>query len=179
MIRPEYRKTLESQHGVLVVLWVIFVVGIILYLWISEFLLAGRKLSAGPAFSEPARIVLWLLAFFDLGALAWWKKRFLTKGAILVAGLKKTKLLQALQGHESPLEEQAAGAISFYVTAKIVAFAMVEAIAIYGFALALIGHDLWGQYPLSLASGVLLLLEFPSRPFLEELLRDVEEERQK
>ncbi len=173
MIRPEFRTTLESQHKVLVTLWAIFVTAIFLYLWIVAVVLPNRKLIAGPAASEAVKMVLWLLTFFDLGSLVWWKKRFLTKEAILGAS-KNFKLLQALQGHKSPLEEQAAGVVSSYVTGKIVAFAMAEAVAIYGFALALFGRYLWHQYLLSVASGLLLLLEFPSKPFFEELLKDVE-----
>ncbi len=173
MIRPEFRKALDSQQKVLVVLWVVFIWAIFVYLWIANFILAKSGFSAGSSFSGSARIVLWLLAFLDLGYLVWWKKRFLTKEAIL-GGSKKFKLLQALQGHKSPLEEQAAGVISSYVTGKIVAFAIVEAVAVYGFVLALVGRYVWDQYLFSIASGVMLLFEFPSKPFLEELLRDVE-----
>ncbi len=173
MIRPEYRKTLESQHKVLVVLWMAFIIAILLYLWIAKLILANPKFPARYSFSETARMVLWLLAILDLGYLIWWKKRFLAKEAIF-GGAKKFKLLQVLQEHKSPLEEQAAGVISSYITGKIVAFAIVEAIAVYGLILALIGGYAWDQYLFSIASGALLLFEFPSKPYLEELLRDVE-----
>ena len=173
MIRPEFRKALDGQQQILVVLWVVFVWAIFLYLWIASFILANTGFSAGYSFSGTARVILWLLALLDLGYLVWWKKRFLTKAAIL-GGSKKFKLLQALQGHNSPLEEQAAGVISSYVTGKIVAFAIVEAIAVYGFVLALVGRYVWDQYLFSIASGALLLFEFPSKYFLEELLRDIE-----
>ncbi|MGH7770994.1 MAG: hypothetical protein ACREQA_02010 [Candidatus Binatia bacterium] len=173
MIRPEFRKTLESQQTVLVSLWAAFTIAIFLYLWIAELILASPKFPARVSFSETARMILWLLAILDLGYLIWWKKRFLTKHAIL-EGSKKFKLLQALQEHKSPLEEQAAGVISSYITGKIVAFAIVEAIAVYGLILALVGRYVWDQYLFSIASGALLLFEFPSKHFLEELLRDVE-----
>ncbi len=65
------------------------------------------------------------------------------------------------------------------MTAKIVAFALIEAVAIYGFAQALASRYFMGQYILSAAAGFLLLLEFPSRRFLRELLEEVEKEFQK
>ena len=173
MIRPEFREALESQHGILVKLWVAFIVAIFLYVWIADTVLPSRRLLAGPAAAEAGKVIIWLLTLVDLGSLAWWKKRFLNKQAIL-GGAKKYRLLQALQEHKTPLEEQAAGIVSSYVTSKIVAFAMMEALAVYGFGLALIGRYVWHQYLLSLASGLLLVWEFPSKSFLEEIIRDVE-----
>lgn len=117
-------------------------------------------------------MVLWLLAFIDLGTFVWWRNRFLTKEAIL-AGSKKYKTLQVLQAHTTPLEERAAQVVSSYVTSKIVAFAILEAMAVYGFVLALIGGYVRDQYLFSFASGALLLFEFPSKSRLEELLSDV------
>jgi hypothetical protein len=169
MIRPEYREMLQGQHTILVVLWSVFVVAIFLYLWIAHTFLAQRQLAPGSAFSQIARLLMWLLAFFDLATLMWWKRRFLTRAAIL-GGVKQYKLLQALQGHMGALEERAAAVVSSYVTSKIVAFALIEALAIYGFALVLVSRYFLGQYILSVAGGVLLLVEFPSRRFLEELL---------
>src|ERR1044071_657061 len=100
---------------------------------------------------------------------------FFNKQAIL-AGLKRYKVLQALQEHKGESEQRAAVLVSSYVTGKIVAFALAEAVAIYGFALVLTSHYFVGQYILSIASGVLLLLEFPSRRLLTDLVTAAEGE---
>ncbi len=178
MIRPEYREMLESQHGVLVALWSVFAAAIFLYLGVSQTFLADRQLAVADSFSHTARLFLWILTFLDLATLMWWKRRFLTREAIL-GGVKQYKLLQALQGHKTPVEERTAAIVSSYVTSKVVAFAMAEAVAIYGFALVLVSRYFVGQYILTVASGVLLLIEFPSRPFLTELIREAEETSQK
>jgi hypothetical protein len=173
MIRPEYRKALDGQQQVLVLLWTFFVSGIFIYLWVTEFVLGKSGFAAGSSFAATTRMVIWLLAFIDLGTFVWWRKRFLAREAIL-AGAKKHKLLRVLQEHTTPVEERAARVVSSYVTSKIVAFAIVEAMAVYGFVLALVGGHIRDQYLLSLASGMLLLFEFPSKSRLEQLLRDVE-----
>lgn len=173
MIRPEYRKTLDGQQQVLVLLWTFFASGIFVYLWLTEFILGRSGFSEGSSFAETTRVVIWLLAVIDLGTFFWWRKRYLTKEALLRES-KKYKLLQVLQEHTTPLEERAAQVVSSYVTSKIVAFAIVEAMAVYGFVLALVGGYVRDQYLLSLASCLLLVLEFPSKSRLEELLRDVE-----
>lgn len=169
---------LEGQHQILIVLWAIFAVAILLYLWISATFLVSRQLGVGGFFAGAARTFFWLLTFADLATLVWWKRRFLTREALL-GGARSYKLLQALQAHEGPLEERAAGVLSSYVTGKIVAFTLVEAVAIYGFAQALVSRYFVGQYILSAAAGFLLLLEFPSRKFLRELIGEVEKEFQK
>jgi hypothetical protein len=178
MIRPEYRVMLESQHGVLVALWWVFIGAIFFYLWISYAFLTYRQLAITDSFSQAARLFLWILTFLDLATLVWWKRRFLRREAIL-GGAKKYKLLQALEGHKTPVEERTAAVVSSYVTSKVVAFAMAEAVAIYGFALALMGRYFVGQYILTIASGVLLVMEFPSRRFLTELLSEAENENKK
>jgi len=172
-MRPEYREALESQHKILVVLWSVFLAGIFLYLWISKTFLAQWQLAASGAFAQAARLVLWLLTLFDLATLVWWKKRFLAEEAIL-GGAKQYKILQSLQEHKSPVEERAAAAVSSYVTGKIVAFALVEAVAVYGFAMVLTSRYFLGQYILSAAAGALLIVEFPSRRFLERLVQAIE-----
>src|SRR5262249_54997006 len=120
------------------------------------------------------RLFLWFLTFVDIATLVWWKRRFLNEQAIL-AGVKRYKVLQALQDHKGAIEERAAGLVSSYVTGKIVAFALAEAVAIYGFALVLTSHYFVGQYILSIAGGLLLLLEFPSRRFLTDLIAAAEQ----
>jgi hypothetical protein len=173
MIRPDYRKALESQQTILVALWWVFLGGIFLYLWISETFLAHWQLAVPASLAQSLRLALWLLTLCDLATLIWWKRRFLTQRAIL-AGVKQYKILQSLQEHKTPIEERAAAVVSSYVTGKIVAFALAEAVAVYGFAFALTSRYFPGLYILSAAAGALLLLEFPSKRFLRQLLQEVE-----
>lgn len=173
MIRPEFRKALESQQRRLLCFWITFITGDFVYLWIAGVLLADAKFPAAYSSAATLRIVLWLVAVFDMGTLVWWKRRFLTDEKLL----EKPTLFptpKALQAHESPLEARAAAVISAYVTNKIVVFALIGAIALYGFVLAFIGRYSADQYLLSLVSGVLLLFEFPSKARVEELLTHVE-----
>jgi hypothetical protein len=173
MIRPEFKKALEDQQPILILLWIFFFGAIFVYLWLTEFILGKAAFSAGSAFAETVRIVLWLLGFVDLGTYIWWRNRFLTREGIL-ARSKKYKVLQVLQEHKNSLEERAAEIVSSYVTSKIVAFAIIEAMAVYGFVLAFIGAYVRDQYLFSFASGALLLLEFPSKAFLNDILRELE-----
>ncbi|MGH7834386.1 MAG: hypothetical protein ACREQK_12125 [Candidatus Binatia bacterium] len=173
MIRPEFKKSLEGQQQVLVVLWAVFVWAIFVYLGITHFILMKSDFAPGGSYSETLRVVLWALAFIDVATLVWWRKNYLTREAIL-GGAKQYKLLQSLQGHTNTVEERAAAIVSSYVTSKIVVFAIIEALAVYGFVLAVVGRFLPDQYLFSLASGVLLLLEFPSKARLQELLRESE-----
>jgi hypothetical protein len=173
MIRPEFRQALATQHKILVVLWWVFVAGLFLYLWISQTFLANWQLAGAASFAQAARLILWLLTFCDLATLVWWKRRFLTRQAIL-GGAKQYKILQSLQEHKTTVEERAAAVVSSYVTGKIVAFALAEAVAVYGFAMVLTSRYFPGLYILSAAAGALLLVEFPSRRFLEGLVKEIE-----
>ena len=151
----------------------VFFCALFIYLWISEFVLAQPGVSWRSGVYSPTRVALWLLAVFDLGTLMSWRRRFLTREGIL-AEPGRYKILQALQGHTSPAEERAAGIISSYVTSKIVAFTIIEAIAIYGFVLAFVGHHTRDQHLFSLVSGVLLIWEFPVKARLQELVKTTE-----
>jgi hypothetical protein len=173
MIRTEFRKSLESQQQVLVVLWAVFVWAIFVYLGITHFILMRSEFAPGGSYSETLRIVLWVLAFVDVATLVWWRKNYLTKEAIL-GGVRQYKVLQSLQEHANAVEERAAAVVSSYVTSKVVLFAIIEALAVYGFVLAVVGRFLPDQYLFSFASLVLLLVEFPSKARLQELLQQVE-----
>jgi hypothetical protein len=173
VIRPEFKKALESQQQVLVVLWAVFVWAVLLYLAITHFILMKSDFAPGGSYSETLRVVLWVLAFIDVATLVWWRKNYLTKEAIL-GGAKQYKVLQSLQEHTNTVEERAAGVVSSYVTSKIVTFAIIEALAVYGFVLAVVGRYLPDQYLFSVASLILLLLEFPAKARLQELLQQVE-----
>jgi len=173
MIRPEFRKLLMDQRGAAVILWSFFMISIVIYIVIAENVLANPKYAQGLSFAETARIVLWFLALVDLGYYFFWKKRYLAPQAIL-HNSQKTKLFRALQEHKGSVEERAAAIVSTFVTRKVVIFAIIEAIAVYGLVLAIVGRYLSDQYLLSALSLALLALEYPTEHFLEKLVQEVE-----
>jgi hypothetical protein len=162
-----------DQRGAAVILWSFFTIFIALYIVIAHHVLANPKYGQGVSFAETARIVLWILVLVDLGYYFHWKQHYLAPGAIL-DNSQKTKLLRALQDYKGTLEERAATVVSTYVTRKIVLFAILEAIAVYGLVLAIVGHYLADLYLLSALSLVLLAVEFPREGSLENLVREVE-----
>jgi hypothetical protein len=173
MIRPDFIKLLMDQRGAAVILWSFFMISIVIYIVIAQNVLANPKYARGLAFAETARIVLWFLVLVDLGYYFFWKSRYLAPQAIL-HNSQKTKLFRALQEYRGPVEERAAGVVSTFVTRKVVIFAIIEAIAVYGLVLAIIGRYLFDQYLLSALSLILLTLEFPTQRFLESLLQQIE-----
>lgn len=173
MIRADYRRILMDQRGAAVILWSCFMISIVIYIVIAHHVLANPKFSRGFSAANTVRIVLWMLVVIDLGYYAYWKRRYLKPKAIR-ADRKKTKLLRALQEHKGRIEERAASMVSTYITRKIVIFAIIEAIAVYGLVLALAGGFLADQYFLSALSLILLILEFPRESVLESLVRDAE-----
>ncbi len=118
--------------------------------------------------------MLWILVLVDLGYYIYWKRRYLTPQAIL-HNSQKTKIFRALQEYKGSAEERAASIVSTFVTRKVVIFAIIEAIAVYGLVLAIVGRYLSDQHLLSALSLALLALEFPTQRFLESLLREIEE----
>jgi hypothetical protein len=173
MIRPEFRKLLLDQRGAAVILWSCFMISVVIYIVIAENVLARPRFSRGFGFGETTRAVLWILTLIDLGYYAWWKKSYLTSESIL-RDPKKTKLLRALESHKGRIEERAAAVVSTYVTRKVVLFAILEALAVYGLILALVGRYTQDQYVLSALSLILLSFEFPSQKSLEDLLHKTE-----
>jgi hypothetical protein len=173
MIRPEFRKLLMDQRGAAVILWSFFMISIVIYIVIAHNVLANPKYAGGLAFAETARIVLWFLVLVDLGYYFFWKKRYLAPQAI-VHNSQKTKLFRALQEYKGAMEERAAVVVSTFVTRKVVIFAIIEAIAVYGLVLAIVGRYLFDQYLLSALSLLLLTFEFPAQRFLESLMQQVE-----
>lgn len=173
MIRPEFRKILLDQRGAAVILWSFFAAAVAVYLIISRNVLGNPKYAAGLSFAESARVVLWILAVVDLGYLVWWKRNYLTPEALLARD-KQSKLLSALDEHKGPVEQRAASVVSTFVTRKIVAFAIIEALAVYGLVLAIVGRYLSDQYLLSALTLVLLACEFPSQKLLSDLVQRVE-----
>lgn len=173
MIRPEFRKILLDQRGAAVILWSFFVISIPIYVVIAHSVLQNPNLGANRTFAEPARIALWLLALVDLGYYVFWRKQNLTSEAIL-RDARATKLFRAVQEFCGAIEERAAYVISTYVTRKVVIFAIIEAIAVYGLVLAVIGRFLQDQYWLSALSVALLVIEFPSEKYVDALVHAAE-----
>lgn len=173
MIRPDFRKSLLSQQGALLFIWGFFAVSIFIYIVITHVVLGNSSTAGESPFSRAAKWMFWLLVLVDLGYLVWWKKRFLTRQAILDQSTK-SKILRALEEHKGQPEQRAASVISTYVTRKIVAFAIIEAIAVYGLVLAFVTRNFGDQYLLSALSLILLAVEFPAKSFLEKLVDDLE-----
>lgn len=174
MIRPDFKKILLDQRGAAVILWCCFFISVPIYIVIARNLLSNPSLGSNRAIAEPARIIFWLLTVVDLGYYVHWKRRNLTVDAILKSA-KGTKLFRALEEFRGAHEERAAFAVSAYVTRKVVLFAIIEAIAVYGFVLAFLGRFMADQYGLSALSLGLLIIDFPSEKSLAMILQSVEQ----
>ena len=174
MIRPAFKKLLLDQRGAAVILWSCFVISIPIYLVISRSVLANSNIGTNPAIADPGRLVLWLLTLVDLGYYVYWRRRHLVPEAI-VRDARATKLFRALEDFSGAVEERAAYVVSTYVTRKVVIFAIVEAIAVYGLVLAIIGRFVQDQYALSALSVALLTVEFPSEKSLHALVQTAEQ----
>jgi hypothetical protein len=173
MMRAEFRKLLLDQRGAAVILWSCFVISIPIYVVIARSVLENSGIGSNRSFAETSRIVLWLLTLVDLGYYIYWRKQKFSNASIF-RDARSTKLFRALEEFSGPIEQRAAYLVSTYITRKVVIFAIIEAIAVYGFVSGIVGRYLSDLYFLSAISLVLLILEFPSQNSLEELLRDVE-----
>lgn len=173
MIRPEFRKILLDQRGAAVILWCCFVISIPIYFVIARNVLANPRVGTNPSIAEPARIIFWLLVLVDLGYYVYWRKQNLSALAIR-RDARKSKLFRALEEFSGALEETAAYVVSTLVTRKVVIYAIIEALAVYGFVLAFLGRFVGDQMLLSTLSLILLAVEFPSEKTFDALLRKVE-----
>ena len=173
MIRPEFRKILLDQRGAAVILWSFFFISVPIYLVIARHLLGNPKVGTNPSIAEPARIIFWVLTLVDIGYYFYWRDRNLSTAAIKREA-RKTKLFRALEEFQGAAEENAAYVVSTLVTRKIVIFAIIEAIAVYGFVLAFLGRFAADQIVLSLLSLILLTIEFPSAKSVESLIQELE-----
>jgi hypothetical protein len=63
------------------------------------------------------------------------------------------------------------------VTRKVVIYAIIEAIAVYGFVLAFLGRFVSDQYLFSALSLALLVIEFPSAKSFDGLVQIAEQEK--
>ena len=173
MIRPEFKKILLDQRGAAVILWSFFVISIPIYNVIARYVLANPDVGTNPAIAEPARIIFWLLTVIDLGYYFYWRDRNLSAAAIK-RDARKSKLFRALEEFQGGAEENAAFIVSTLVTRKVVLYAIIEAIAVYGFVLAFLGRFVADQIILSLLSLILLIIEFPSAKSIETLVQEAE-----
>ncbi len=173
-MRPEFRKILLDQRGAAVILWSAFVISIPIYLVIVRSILGNPNIGSNRALAEPARIVLWLLAIIDLGYYVYWRRRNLSEESIL-RDSSAVKLFRALEEFRGSLEKRAAHVVSAYVTRKVVIFAIIEACAVYGLVLAVVGRFVEDQYWLSALSVALLVWEFPSGKSVESLVQKIEQ----
>jgi hypothetical protein len=173
MMRPEFRKILLDQRGAAMILWCFFFGSVPIYLLVARHLLRNPDLGTNPAIAEPARIVFWVLALVDIGYYFYWRERNLSSAAIQREA-RKTKLFRALEEFHNAEEENAAYIVSTLVTRKVVIFAIIEALAVYGFVLAFLGRFVADQVVLSLISLILLAIEFPSAKLLDGLLQKIE-----
>jgi len=173
MLRPEFRKILLDQRGAAVILWSFFAISIPIYLVIARQLLGNPSVGTNPAIAEPSRIIFWILTVVDLGYYAYWRKKNLTPQAIR-RDARQTKLFRAVAEFNGVDEQNAAYIVSTYITRKVVIFAIIEAIAVYGFVLAFLGRFVADQIALSLLSLILLAVEFPRQKSLDGLIDAVE-----
>jgi len=173
MIRPEFRKILLDQRGAAVILWSFFFISVPIYLVIARLVLGNPNLGTNPAIAESARIIFWALTLVDIGYYFYWRDRHLSAAAIKREA-RKTKLFRALEEFQGAVEENAAYIVSTLVTRKVVIFAIIEAVAVYGFVLAFLGRFVADQIVLSLLSLILLTIEFPSARSFESLIQEVE-----
>ncbi len=173
MIRPEFRQILLDQRGAAVILWSFFAISIPIYLVIARQILGNPSVGTNPAIAEPSRIIFWILTVVDLGYYGYWRKKNLTPQAIR-RDARQTKLFRAVAEFNGVDEQNAAYIVSTYITRKVVIFAIIEAIAVYGFVLAFLGRYVGDQLVLSLLSLVLLAVEFPGQKSLDGLIDAVE-----
>jgi hypothetical protein len=146
-----------DQHRILVLVWFAFVATLLVYLVLPRLVDSSAVSLHGGLFSDISRPGLWTVAFVIAGILWWWNQRYLTREA----------LLNSDRGRWGSFA-------SNFAARKIVAFALAEAIAIYGLLLALIGRYLWDQLLLSGLAAALLVHLYPSRAFFDELAREAE-----
>lgn len=172
-MRQEFRKILLDQRGAAMILWCFFFLSVPIYLLVARHLLRNPNLGTNPSIAEPARIFFWLLALVDIGYYFYWRERNLNNAAIQ-RDARKTKLFRALEEFRGADEQNAAYVVATWVTRKVVLFAIIEAIAVYGLVLAFLGRFVADQIVLSLLSLILLAIEFPSAKSLGNLLREVE-----
>ena len=173
MIRAEYRKILIDQRGAAIILWSFFAISIPIYLVIARQLLGNANLGTNPTIAEPSHIIFWILTVVDLGYYGYWRQKNLTTEGIR-RDARQTKLFRALEEFNGVDEQNAAYLVSTFVTRKVVIFAIIEAIAVYGFVLAFVGRFVVDQIAFSILSLILLVIEFPRQKSVNALIDSVD-----
>lgn len=161
MIQPESRKLFEDGQKLFVIMWFAFISTLVIWLFIPLSGVSAERFLNGNSPSDATRIALWFVILIVMGVLLLWIKKFLTKEAIL-------RRVTSGRGAAKKL-------LRSYLLRKVLAFALAESIAIHGFVLAMLGRYMWDQYILTLVSGLFFINLFPSRAFLDELIREYEE----
>lgn len=173
MIRPEFRRELQNQQKVLILVWTGLLVATAFYLWLPRLLLDQSQSLGDYPFARTIRQTLWLIVVIEVGFLFWWKKRFLSKQAIVRRAGESRWIPMVVRGHQTPAEERAARAISWYIGGRVTGFAIAESLAVYGVFLAIIGGYFWDQYVLTTLCLLFLIYFYPSKSFITELLKEV------
>jgi len=173
LIRPEFRGELFGQQKKLARIWLAFAEAILIFLAMPYLFPPVLHPEYAP---ETVRTGLWLVSVVDIAVLAWWNRRYLGTQSILsqASTNRRIKPPPGLSQPISPLEEGAVKVVSWFWTAKLVAFAFAESLALYGLALAVVGGYFLDQYILSFVSGLLLAYQFPTAESFEVILREYE-----
>ena len=123
-MKPEdLKRRIYHQRRVLVVVWASMMAALMIYLLIPWIIAPEKPLFSSGAFL--VRPIFWSLVLVEVLFLKWWTRSYL-----------KPRTLPL----DPPSEAQIQVAISDTMTRGIIAFAIAESIAIFGFILALIGR---------------------------------------
>jgi hypothetical protein len=155
-MKPEERDAAARQRTAFNA-WFASVVAVFIYL-LLPWLISAPRIPQGEPY-RGFRVILWLVAMIQTGVLWWWMRRYLGKEAIL----------KAVQG-------TAINPVVYYMARKIAAIGMAQSLAVYGLVLAFVGGYFWDQYILTTISAALLMANYPSPGFVEELARESEDE---
>ena len=154
-MEPQFPKPAGKQKSILLFTWAGSIAALLIYLLLPWFI-SLQEISSGGEPYTGFRMILWLLAFVQVGVVLFWTRRALSKDAVL----------RAVRG-------TAIDPLTYYTGKKMAAIGMAQSVAVYGLVLALIGR-FWDQYILTLIAGALLIWHYPSRRSLDELKRATE-----
>ena len=160
MIRPEFRKILLDQRGAAVILWSAFAISIPIYLVIARKVLGNPKIGTNQAIAEPSRLIFWILTLVDLGYYAYWRRQNLTAAGDSARRAADQTVPRPGRIQRRRRRKRRLHGLD-YVTRKVVIFAIIEAIAVYGFVLAFLGRFVTDQIALSLLSLILTRRRIP------------------
>ena len=171
LLSAEFKQILYNQRRSLVLLWLALFVSVGLFLSMRDYLLQHLPPQReNYPYTGLIRICVWVITCITAAFLLWSKNSFYSVEA-LFRGSSVPALPKTVRG-ETPAEKGAARVVSYYRSRMVAAVALAETIAIFGLLLGLIGDYLWEQRALSLMSGALLILFYPSRAFFEELIQE-------